>query len=76
MCATADTTTLLSTLLERGQGGETHRGAKGVKHTGGRNLGETHREMQIGPLAIVTSICLVFALKPSQLTSISVQISF
>ena len=34
------------------------------------------REMQIGPLAIVTSICLVFALKSSQLTSISVQISF
>ena len=57
----------LHPLLERGQGGETHRGAKGVKHT---------REMQIGPLAIVTSICLVFALKSSQLTSISVQISF
>ena len=57
----------LHPLLERGQGGETHRRAKGVKHT---------REMQIGPLAIVTSICLVFALKSSQLTSISVQISF
>ena len=58
----------LHPLLELcGQGGETHRRAKGVKHT---------REMQIGPLAIVTSICLVFALKSSQLTSISVQISF
>ena len=39
----------LHPLLERGQGGETHRRAKGVKHTG---------EMQIGPLAMLPQFAL------------------
>ena len=65
----------LHPLLERGQGGETHRGAKGVKHTGGRNLGETHP----GDANWSTCHCYLnlpcFCIK-TQLTSISVQISF